>query len=90
MTIYRPAQGPLLMYSSAFFSASSTGRRSWAEIERWRDKKEGVLTRAMDVAGLLAEWAYGKIPGAVRSQVGLRQADRKASAHPRFERSAPR
>lgn len=37
-----------------------------AEIERWQDEKDGVLTKALGVADRPVEWAYGRIPDAGR------------------------
>ena len=37
-----------------------------AEIERWRDEKDGVLTKALSVADRPVEWVYERIPDAGR------------------------
>jgi len=40
-----------------------------AEIERWRDEKDSVLTKALNVTGLPVGWAYERIPDAGRRTV---------------------
>ncbi len=40
-----------------------------AEIAKWRDEKEGVLTKALNVAGLPVGWVYEKVPDAGRRAV---------------------
>src|SRR5215210_1968775 len=40
-----------------------------AEIERWRDEKDGRLTKALNVVGTPVEWGYEKIPKAARQTI---------------------
>lgn len=40
-----------------------------AEIDGWRDEKDGVLTKALNVAGLPVGWAYERMPDAGRKTV---------------------
>ena len=37
-------------------------RRVRTEIERWRDEKDGRLTKALSVIGAPVEWGYEKVP----------------------------